>query len=306
MSSAQYIRTPELTGNNVEAKRKEISAYFNATFDRYESLFATLLDDRAYYQKPIPLRHPLIFYYGHTATFFINKLILSGLIEQRVNPQFESMFAIGVDEMSWDDLNETHYDWPAVAEVKAYRQQLKHTINELIETAPLTLPIDWENPWWTLIMGIEHEQIHIETSSVLIRQQALELVQTHADWQPWNKTDAAPRNTMVTITAGQVNLGKSYDDAIYGWDNEYGNHQADVAEFQASQFLVSNQEFLVFVDDGGYQNDSYWAEESLQWRQFSQAHCPDFWLKKEQDWQLRLMTEVIDMPWNWPVEVNYH
>ena len=306
MSSTQYLRTPVLAGNDVEVKRKEIAVYFNATFERYESLFETLLNDRAYYQKPIPLRHPLIFYYGHTATFFINKLILSGLVEQRINPQFESMFAIGVDEMSWDDLNEMHYDWPVVSEVKAYRKQVKKIINELINTAPLTLPIDWQNPWWTIMMGIEHEQIHIETSSVLIRQQALELVQTHSSWKAWNKVGVAPHNKMITIPAGQVTLGKSYDDPIYGWDNEYGHHQVDIAEFQASQFLVSNQEFLVFVEEGGYQEDSYWSEESVQWRQFSQAHYPTFWLKTKQGWLLRLMTEVIAMPWDWPVEVNYH
>ena len=73
MSPSQYLRTPVLTGNDIEVKREEISRYFNATFERYESLFETLIDERGFYQKPIPLRHPLIFYYGHTATFFINK-----------------------------------------------------------------------------------------------------------------------------------------------------------------------------------------------------------------------------------------
>ncbi|MFW5450701.1 MAG: 5-histidylcysteine sulfoxide synthase [Methylophagaceae bacterium] len=306
MSSSQYLRTPLLTGDNSEAKRKEIAAYFNATFERYESLFETLVGDRGYYQKSIPLRHPLIFYYGHTATFFINKLILSGLINQRVNPKFESMFAIGVDEMSWDDLDESNYEWPTVAEVKAYRQQVKHVINELICNAPLTLPIDWQSPWWTVIMGIEHEQIHIETSSVLIRQQALELVQTHSAWQSWNETADAPDNEFVTIPTGEVALGKNHDDAIYGWDNEYGQHQSDIAEFQASKYLVSNQEFLVFVEDGGYQKDSYWQQQGLQWRDFSKAEYPTFWLRSGQNWQCRLMTEIIDMPWDWPVEVNYH
>ena len=79
-----------------------------------------LSDDKAYYHKSIPLRHPLIFYFGHTATFFINKLILAGLVDKRINPRFESMFAIGVDEMSWDDLNDAHYDWPSVQQVKEY------------------------------------------------------------------------------------------------------------------------------------------------------------------------------------------
>ena len=103
-------RTPLLSGDDTAAKRAEIRAYFHATFDRYEQLFETLRSDEAYYKKPISLRHPLIFYLGHTATFFINKLLLAGLIKERINPRMESMFAVGVDEMSWDDLNTTHYD----------------------------------------------------------------------------------------------------------------------------------------------------------------------------------------------------
>ena len=306
MSAEQYLRTPLLTGDNVDAKRLEIAAYFNATFERYESLFETLADDQAYYQKSIPLRHPLIFYYGHTATFFVNKLLLAGLIEQRIDPKFESMFAIGVDEMSWDDLDDAHYDWPTVAEVHAYRQQLKTIVNHIIATAPLELPINWQNPWWTIIMGIEHEQIHIETSSVLIRQQDLDLLQTHAAWQPWTKTAAAPTNELVAISSGTVNLGKATDDPIYGWDNEYGSHQAAINAFQASKFLVSNQEFLTFVEAGGYEDDEYWLAEGLQWKAFAKANHPTFWHQSAQGWQLRLMTEMIAMPWDWPAEVNYH
>ena len=305
MAEKAYLRTPSLTGDNIDAKRQEIADYFNTTFDHYESLFETLAHDDAYYQQAIPLRHPLVFYYGHTATFFINKLLLSGLISTRVNPQFESMFAIGVDEMGWDDLNPTHYEWPAIDEVKAYRQQVKALINQLIAEAPLSLPIDWDHPWWTILMGIEHEQIHIETSSVLIRQQALELVQKQAAWRPWTKTGVAPKNDLIAISAGKVDIAKTNDD-YYGWDNEYGVHQAEVSAFKASQFLVSNQEFLEFVSSGDYQADEYWEDEGRQWREFTQSTAPTFWIKAGESWQLRLMTEVIDMPWDWPVETNYH
>jgi len=306
MSSADYLRTPLLTGNDIEAKRAEIKAYFNATSDRYESLFEVLIDDKAYYQRPIPLRHPLIFYYGHTATFFVNKLILAGLIQKRINPDFESMFAIGVDEMSWDDLNQTHYDWPEVSAVKAYRQQVRACINNLIDSAHLSLPIDWDNPWWTILMGIEHEQIHIETSSVLIRQQNLEWIKPHPAWKTCQNSGLPPENSLLTVSAGRVELGKPYDDPIYGWDNEYGHHQADIKSFEASKYLVSNYEFLAFVEANGYSNDDYWLEEGLQWRKFTKAKHPTFWIDSEQGWQCRLMTEVIAMPWDWPVDVNYH
>ena len=120
--------------------------------------------------RAIPLRHPLIFYYGHTATFIVNKLVLAKLLPHRIDPRLESIFAVGVDEMSWDDLDETHYDWPSVSEVKTYRDKVRSAVLQLISELPLTLPITWESAWWPVIMGIEHELIHLETSSVLIRQ----------------------------------------------------------------------------------------------------------------------------------------
>ncbi len=306
MTQALFPRTPILNGGDAEATRKEFLEYFLSTFNRYEQLFETLVNEKSYQQKPIALRHPLIFYFGHTATFYLNKLLLAGLLKERVNPKFESMFAVGVDEMSWDDLNDANYDWPTSAEVKHYRHQVRDAVEKLIQTAPLTLPIDWNHPWWVIIMGIEHERIHLETSSVLIRQQALELVKPHAAWQACNRSGDAPQNELVTISAGKVMLDKKENAAEYGWDNEYGLHEADVAEFQASRYLVSNAEFLEFVTAGGYVQDTLWAEEGLKWRHYTLATHPTFWVRKGEAWWLRLMTEEVPMPWDWPAEVNYH
>ncbi|PKO43088.1 MAG: SAM-dependent methyltransferase [Betaproteobacteria bacterium HGW-Betaproteobacteria-22] len=306
MTTSIFPRTPSLTGKDIASKREEIRAYFHHTFKRYESLFETLANNEAYYHRPITLRHPLIFYYGHTATFFVNKLTLAGLVHERINPKFESMFAIGVDEMSWDDLDTRHYEWPAVDEVRAYRKAVFSLVDTLISTLPLTLPIDWQSPWWVILMGIEHERIHLETSSVLIRQQALEYVRPHHDWQVCETSGTPPQNQLVSIPAGQVNLGKQKTDPTYGWDNEYGHHSADVHAFQASRYLVSNQEFLDFVLADGYQTQTYWEEEGQGWLAHAGAAHPTFWIKANNGWQLRCMTEVIPMPWDWPVIVNYH
>ena len=299
------LRTPRLDGNDPKAKRLEIARYFTNTFDVYTRLFDCLADDKGYFQKSIPLRHPLIFYLGHTATFFVNKLVLAKLLPERIDPRMESTFAVGVDEMSWDDLNEDHYEWPSVAAVMDYRDKVRTTVLELIESLPLTLPINWESPWWPIVMGIEHERIHLETSSVLIRQHDLARVQQQPAWAPTRETGEAPENTLVTVPAGTVRVGKSYDDAWYGWANEYGEHEAHLEAFKASQYLASNQEFLAFVEAGGYEQDRYWSDEGLGWRQFAQAKHPTFW-RWHNGWHLRLMTEEVEMPWDWPVEVNYH
>ena len=304
MPPRQFPRTPLLNGLDAETVRRSLRDYFLATFDRYESLFQTLAGDEAWTRKPIALRHPLIFYFGHTATFFINKLLLARLVQERLNPRFESMFAVGVDEMSWDDLNEAHYDWPTVAEVRDYRRQVRELVTAVIDHTPLTLPIGWDHPWWAIVMGIEHERIHLETSSVLIRQHALSFVQAHADWQPCRDSGPAPENRLLPVAAGPVRLGRELTDPVYGWDNEYGLHHADVPAFEAARYLTSNGEFREFVEDHGYSRPEFWDEEGRGWLGFTAATHPTFWLRRNSDWQLRLMTEEVPMPWDWPVEVN--
>jgi len=195
-----FPRTPDLRQRDESAFRQTLADYFHSTFSTYESLFEALVDEDSYRIKPISLRHPLIFYLGHTATFFTNKLILAGLISERINPRFESMFAVGVDEMSWDDLNEAHYDWPTAAEVRAYRDAVRATVDRIIREAPLQLPVDWDNPWWAIIMGVEHERIHLETSTVLIRQHALERVRPVAAWAPDRSGLAAAAGLMLRTT----------------------------------------------------------------------------------------------------------
>ena len=301
-----FSRTPDLRAGDEASMRRTLRHYFLDTFNRYESLFDCLANDQAFYTKPINLRHPLIFYFGHTATFFVNKLLLTRMISERINQRFESMFAVGVDEMSWDDLNDAHYQWPTPAEVKNYRDQVRALVLDLIDTAPLQMPVDWNNPWWAIIMGIEHERIHLETSSVLIRQHKLDMVISSSNWLPNRTTDIAPQNQLVKVAAGQVHLTKEQAHPHYGWDNEYGTHSANVPEFEAAKFLVSNQEFLSFVEAGGYVNFHNWEEEGKGWLAFTKAQHPTFWVKKTNGWYLRLMTEEVPMPWDWPVEVNYH
>jgi len=301
-----FLRTPRLDGHDDATMRRTLGDYFHATFTRYETLFNTLVCDEAYYKKPIPLRHPLIFYSGHTATFFINKLLLAGLISERINPTFESMFSVGVDEMSWDDLNAANYAWPTVSELADYRHQVRAVVDRVIREAPLTLPIDWENPWWAIVMGIEHEQIHLETSSVLMRQHDLQYVQPLPEFLPCTTAGEAPANTLLPVPAGSTRLGKPRTSPTYGWDNEYAGREVDVAEFQASQYLVSNREFAEFVDAGGYRDAPFWEEEGLAWRHYTNAMHPTFWVHSDTGWTLRLMAQEIPMPWDWPVEVNYH
>lgn len=298
-------KTPILNEGNPEEKRREILNYFRATWELDDRLYDSLNGQDAFLHRADPLRHPLAFYFGHTATFFVNKLILAGIITERIDPKFESMFAVGVDEMSWDDLNEKHYDWPSVRETQIYRNETKKMIEKLILELPLTIPINWESQFWVIMMGIEHQRIHIETSSVLIRQLPIHLVKPNLLFKICEEWGKSPENELLKVKSGKVSIGKGKDNALYGWDNEFGKYTSKIKSFHASKFLVSNEEFKAFVDDDGYKTEKWWTEEGWGWVTYKKCTCPLFWEKEGNEWKFRSMLEIIEMPWNWPVEVNY-
>eukprot|EP00743_Colponemidia_sp_Colp-15_P011766 GILK01013214.1.p1 GENE.GILK01013214.1~~GILK01013214.1.p1 ORF type:complete len:777 (-),score=39.28 GILK01013214.1:945-3200(-) len=316
--------SPVICCGTANDKKEEIRQYFHATFEVYEKVFECLSGDDAFTVRPVhKLRHPLIFYYGHTACFFINKLVVAGLTE-RINPRFEEMFAIGVDEMSWDDLNEAHYNWPTVEEVTEYRRLVRDRIDSLIKggSFPLSLPLTFNQStvndgnafWWVVVMGCEHERIHLETASVHVRELPMQYVKAEMSsfWtRCQDQSDRAPNNSMVEIQGGEVVLGRQDDSPVYGWDSDYSdNARVEVSPFKASKMLVSNAEFFSFIKDQGYQTQRYWDEEGWKWVQWKRPSHPWFWIKDdsiENEWgyTLRLQTEIIRMPWNWPVEVNH-
>ena len=226
-------RTTILNQGSAEEKRAELRDYFHKSFTIDEQLYDTLANDSAFYLRAEPLRHPLIFYLGPTAVFYINKLVVAKVSEERINPHYEAMFAIGVDEMSWDDLDDDNYDWPGVAEVKAYRDQVHALVDRVIETLPLSLPIDWPTPFWAIMMGIEHSRIHLETSSVIIRRLPLDQVRQLPLWENCDDTAAAPQNERLPEAGGEVSRGTDKDHPLYGWATAYGAPQFHGADFQA-------------------------------------------------------------------------
>jgi 5-histidylcysteine sulfoxide synthase len=265
-----------------------------------------------------------IFYYGHPAALYVNKLRVAGLIDKGINPYFESLFETGVDEMSWDDLSKNKLSWPSIADVKTYRRQVFTLVKELIAAArdEDIATINQASPYWSLVLSMEHERIHLETSSVLISELPIQYVQKPVFFPPYHESlpTSTPRiplasrdyptNNLVPVGAQQVHLGKKSDMPSYGWDNEYGSKTLEVAAFNCSQFQVSNGEFYEFVSEGGYANVDFWTEAGWGWRAFRNAKWPIFWVRSGpqglHEYKLRCLFDEVQMPWSWPVSVNYH
>lgn len=302
----------------LDAIRADVLDYFNNSWTLTEVLFSGLASEEAFYRRPYhKLRHPMIFYYGHVATVYVNKLRVAGLLDGPLNEAFEALFEVGVDEMRWDDLHEGNQDiWPPLAQVTQYRKQAYELIVNIIKTHPLladnSAPIDQESQMWALFMGFEHERIHLETSSVLIRELPIELVRKPNAWPDsfQNPKDEPTENSFVEVSQSQVALGKPTSVPTYGWDNEYGAEQHEAREFAASKYLISNVEFLKFVKSSGYLLQKYWSQDGWEWRGFRNVKWPCFWMQNGpaglHNYKLRTIFEVIDWQPNWPVCVNYH
>ncbi|MEL7039145.1 MAG: 5-histidylcysteine sulfoxide synthase [Cyanobacteria bacterium J06592_8] len=305
--------------NLATCTRRDLLDYFDNGWLMTEVLLSALQGEQAFLDQPYhQLRHPLIFYLCHSAVLYINKLRLAGLIHKSINPYFEQLFETGVDEMSWDDLSKNEMDWPSVREVVEYRRSTYKIVRELIETLPALEdghpPIAMDNPAWALFLGFEHERIHIETSSVLLRELPLSVLRRPEVWPklyPAALTkNQTVENELITVSSKTVTLGKPWQEPCFGWDNEYGSRQVRVRSFEASQYLVTNREFYEFVVAGGYQKSKYWTEEGWAWKQNRNIKWPTFWVADGpaglHQYRLRTIFEVVNMPWSWPVAVNWY
>lgn len=306
--------------------RRELLDYFDNGWALTEVLFAALQGADAFYRPPYHrLRHPMIFYYAHPAALYVNKLQVAGLFDGPTNAYFERLFETGVDEMSWDDLSRGELDWPDVEAVTEYRRTVYRRVRALIESHPDVdeRKFSADDPLWALFMALEHERIHLELSSVLIRELPLTHLARPRQWAPNHpsareahpsfaprEAEDYPANELIHLAAGTVRIGKPRSFPSYGWDNEYGERLADVRSFHSSKFLVSNGEFYEFVSGGGYVERRHWTEEGWGWRTFRNSKFPTFWVPDgpagSHRFRLRALFETVSMPWNWPVEVNRH
>lgn len=301
---------------NISASRQEIRDYFDNGWTLFEVLFSALASEDAFFYQPVKdENYPLLYYFAHPAAFYIQKLQKAGLINQNVDTDLEELFTISATILRADKHRHVEKnEWPSLAQVQLFRKQVYRIITDVIEDHP-SLPMrssdesPLNSPLWGLFMGFEHERIHIESYSALIRNLPLELVQQPQGW-PSIYAAKTPHQSaqpeMISLPACQVILGKSSSLPTFGWDNEYGLEVRTVRPFSASSTLITNKEFHSFVRAGGYDAIQYWSEEGWLWKLANNITMPNFWRGDILKPRLRTMFEEIQMPWEWPVIANYH
>lgn len=283
--------------------REQLKSYFANAWKLYEWLFLSMRTQESAYMSPDPLRNPLIFYFGHTSAFYINKLKLAGLISDGIDPVLDRIFAVGVDPADPSEISDQP-QYPDIREAVNYRWKAFELVLDFIEKHNFPAEIGSQDPEWALLMGFAHDRIHFETSSVLIRQVPLQHVRKPAGWEyaPQN-APTLPLN-WVEIPGQSVVLGRTEPGEYFGWDNEFGRREVKVAPFAVTNRHVTNREFMEFWQSGGYEQKAFWTENGWHWRESHGINHPRFWVPKAGGMAYRAMFEELPMPMEWPVELT--
>ena len=111
---------------------------------------------------------------------------------------------------------------------------------------------------------------------------------------------------MIEIPAGKAKLGlEQGKNESFGWDNEFEAHEVTVPSFSIDRCMVTNGEYLKFLDAGGYENRSLWSGQAWDWKTKAGVRHPVFWKRSGEGWLWRGMFEELPLSRSWPVYVSH-
>lgn len=217
----------------------------------------------------------------------------------RFNPAFDKLFAFGIDPIDGSAPSDQPSDWPGLNQVEGYRQRIRAELDAALGEAE-----ESEELVQLLNIAVEHRLMHAETLEYMLHQlpYAAKLPPAGNLIEITRASPVAPR--MIHVPAGEVTLGLTRPKGEFGWDNEFEAHTVSVEEFAIDKYKVTNREFLRFLQEGGYEEASFWTESDWKWKVAEGISHPVFWVPSKSGFRYRSMFEEISMPQDAPVYVS--
>lgn len=269
-----------IQAGKLETRKGEALAEARACTDR---VFQSV-PESAWYERPVPTRHRLLFYLGHVEAFDRNLIGQTGLMLPSFHQEFNRLFAFGIDPQADHVPSDNPSDWPSLGEVRQYVSRSRKALDEVSNEIPSLL----------LSVVIEHRLMHAETFTCLLHNLNEPLSLGAGNLPSATVSSQAPLPIMIEIPAGMATLGQSRrpsgsEDGLgsdgFGWDNECDEHSVSVPSFAIGKYKVTNAQYLTFVEAG--------------------AGPPHFWRRRDNRWFWRTLLGEIPLPLDWPVFVTY-
>ncbi|MDH3655058.1 MAG: ergothioneine biosynthesis protein EgtB [Myxococcales bacterium] len=168
---------------------------------------------------------------------------------------------------------------PSQDEVKAYRERVDTSVLDLLRTG-----ID-EELARRVEVGLHHEQQHQELLVTDIKHlfscNPLDPVYAR-DASLQQDAASAPAMRWAKHAGGIARIG--CDPTYYHFDNEGPVHDALLHPFEIGKRLVTNGEYLAFIEDGGYDRPELWLSAGWDAAQDRGWRAPHYWRKETDGW----------------------
>ena len=271
---------------------------------RTDDLFAIVKSD-SLYERPIAERHRIVFYVGHLEAFDWNLFHERVLGLKSFHPEFDRLFAFGIDPVSSGLPTDQPSDWPSLAEIHDYVKKIRVVLDEKLQEALSDSVPPGPNgfPLSTLLnVAIEHRLMHAETLAYMFHQLPLSTKVQQPEGVNVLSSPVVQRS--IKVPGGVVTLGLARASGAFGWDNEFEAHPVDVAAFVIDQYMVTNHQYLEFVAAGGYEARAFWSVDDWNWKSEQGISRPAFWKREGNRWLYRTMFNEVPLPLDWPVYVS--
>jgi ergothioneine biosynthesis protein EgtB len=258
---------------------EELKKHFLKTRELSEKICEPLeLED--YVPQPMPDVSPPKWHLSHSTWFFEQFVLLPYYPDYVVfNPDFAFLFNSYYNNAGDRVLrpNRGLMSRPPVREVMAYRHHVTEWVMKLMGRSDFS-----KEMYEVIVLGINHEQQHQELlvydiKYILGNQPTFPV---YEDYFGLKKEDHPAE--FLKIPEGVYEIGAS--GTSFCFDNECGKHKVFLQDFEISNRLVSNGEYLEFIEAGGYSDFNLWLSEGWDYINNQNIIAPLYWYKQGSEW----------------------
>lgn len=265
----------------MKEERALLQTRFVETRKQTETICAPL-EVEDYVVQPIVDVSPPKWHLGHTTWFFETFLLQQFNSQYKPHhPLYNFLFNSYYESIGERVMRQKRGDLsrPTVKEVYAYRNAVTEEMLNLIETVS---EAEWRAFSAMLALGINHEQQHQELLltdlKCILSQNPSKPIYAKAPRRKAIKVESK----MIEIKGGKHCIG--YNGTGFCFDNEQPHHAVWIEDFKLQNRLVTNGEYLEFIEDGGYEEFRHWLSEG--WEKVKQEgwRAPLYWEQHDGVW----------------------
>ena len=248
-----------------------------------------------YVVQPVADVSPPKWHLGHTSWFFetfILKPYFMGY--QEFDPQYNFVFnsyyeTVGTRVIRTDRGNLSR---PTVADIYKYREYVDEAMDKFLCSEPAADVNE------LLILGLNHEQQHQELLYTDIKYILGHnpLFPAYSNEYRSPKIEKRGANQFIKMKEGIYEIG--FDGDGFCFDNELTRHKVYLRDFEISPLLVTNREYLEFIDAGGYQDFRHWHAEGWDWVNKNHITAPLYWHNINDTWHNYTYTGLQLIDWD--------